>query len=69
MAYQKKTKKNITPDKISSAIILEKEYNGETIVDYEEDIRWAIEELDVPIDEHGFMSGIIKIKVTWEQEC
>lgn len=47
-------------------ILLEKEYNAESLVDLEEDVRWAIESIDAPVDEHGFFEGEVHVYMEYK---
>lgn len=48
-------------------IIFEREYDGETLVDVEEDVYDAINYSDLPVDEHGFIKGTFKVTISWER--
>ena len=49
-------------------IIFENEYDGESIVDMEEHVYDAVNEADVPVDEHGFAKGTFKVTIEWSEE-
>jgi hypothetical protein len=55
-------------------IILDKKYDGESIVDLDRDISEMFdEEFDprietIPKDKHGFMKGTFKVTVEWIPE-
>ena len=49
-------------------IIFEREYDGETLVDIEEDVWDAINgNEDLPVDKHGFNIGTFKVTISWER--
>lgn len=48
-------------------LLLEKTYIAESIADLEEDIRYAIEGIDSPVDEHGFFEGEVYVYVEFKQ--
>lgn len=45
-------------------ILLSKIYDGETIIDAEEDINDVVNDSSLPVDEHGFVDGefIVTVK-------
>lgn len=59
---------------MSTMIIFEKSYDGESIVDLGRDV---VESLDqdfnpaaaaIPVDQHGFQQGRFRIVVEWQSE-
>jgi hypothetical protein len=48
-------------------LLLEKTYIAETIADLEEDILYAIENIDSPVDEHGFFEGEVYVYVEFKE--
>ena len=49
-------------------IIFERDYDGESLVDLEEDVCDAINyDMDLPVDEHGFIKGTFKVVISWEE--
>lgn len=52
-------------------IILEKEYDGHSIVDLSRDIYESFDDRfnpvisEVPIDKHGFQTGTFTVTITW----
>lgn len=46
-------------------IILEKEYDAETIVDLDEDFHWALNESNLPKCEDGITTGHFEVKINW----
>lgn len=47
-------------------IIFEKTYDGESIVDIEQDIYESINEnYDLPMDENNFNTGTFKVTIEW----
>ena len=48
-----------------SQIILEKTYTAEEIVDVDDDIHWALNESDIPLDDTGFHEGNFEVVITW----
>lgn len=56
-----------------SKTIFEKEYDGESIIDIENDLHWVLadpeqELIDIPVDEWGIHKGTFKVVVTWSEE-
>lgn len=54
--------------KNTSDIILEKEYDGNSIIDIEEDIMWALQNSEVPQDDNGLLKGTFKITLSWSDQ-
>lgn len=55
--------------KDSGISLFEKEYDGESIIDIEQDLFDKFnEDLGIPQDECGFDEGIFKVVVTWREE-
>lgn len=49
-------------------IIFEKEYDGETLVDIEEDVYDAVNyNTYLPVDDHGFIKGTFRVTISWEE--
>ncbi len=54
-------------------IILEKQYDGESIVDMSRDIYEAFDDrfnpviTEIPIDKHGFQTGTFTVTITWNE--
>jgi hypothetical protein len=54
-------------------IILEKQYDGHSIVDMSRDIYEAFDDRfnpvisEVPIDKHGFQIGTFTVTITWNE--
>lgn len=48
-------------------ILLEKTYIAENIADLEEDILYAIKDIESPVDEHGFFEGEVYVYVEFKQ--
>jgi len=48
--------------------LLDKRYSGEEIADIDRAVHEAIEDADVPVDEHGFSHGEYRVVVTFEPE-
>lgn len=48
--------------------IFEKEYDGETIIDIEEDVYDAINYRDLPANEHGILEGYFTVTVSWRKD-
>lgn len=50
-------------------IIFDRHYSEESLIDLEEDIRWALEEdiAEIPKDEHGFRQGEFRVTITWNK--
>lgn len=52
--------------------LLDKQYDGESMVDVHRDVHEAFDGAftpaanQVPHDEHGFATGTYKVKITWE---
>lgn len=48
-------------------IIFDRHYSEESLIDLDEDIRWALEEdiAEIPKDEHGFCKGEFRVTITW----
>jgi len=50
-------------------IIFDKEYDGESIADIEEDVYDAINNNDyMPVDEHGFTKGTFRVTISWSED-
>lgn len=49
-------------------LLFHKEYDGESIIDIEQDVMEAICEADVPADEHGIQQGTFTVKIEWDFE-
>jgi hypothetical protein len=49
-------------------IIFYKEYDGESIADIEEDVYDAVNDSDIPADDHGFTKGIFRVTISWSEE-
>jgi hypothetical protein len=51
-------------------IIFDRHYSDESLVDIDEDIRWALEKdfAEIPKDEHGFRQGEFRVTITWSNE-
>lgn len=48
--------------------IMNKFYDGNSIVDIEEDIYYTIiDNEDLPVDEHGFVKGTFHVVISWEE--
>lgn len=45
--------------------LINKEYDGESCIDMERDIMEALEDQDVPTDEHGFADGTYRLVLTF----
>lgn len=60
--------------KSNTITLFSKKYDGESIVDMPRDVEEALDEdynpdvLDIPVDEHGFPTGCIKITIEWSSE-
>ena len=49
-------------------IIFEKEYDGESLIDLEDDVGVAISCDEVlPVNEHGFIKGTFRVTISWEE--
>ena len=48
--------------------IFERIYDGENIIDFEQDIWECLQDSPVPIDERGFQKGIFRIIIDWEED-
>jgi hypothetical protein len=48
--------------------IFERLFDSEQIVDCLDDLVYAMNIADIPVDDNGFMKGIFKITLTWEKE-
>jgi len=49
-------------------ITFRKEYSAESIIDIERDVNDAIEDSNIPKDEHGFHKGTFKVTIEWSNE-
>lgn len=49
-------------------ILLEKEYDGNSIIDIERDVYEAVNYAELSADEHGFVIGTLKVKLEWSEE-
>lgn len=51
-------------------IIFDRHYSEESLIDLDEDIRWALEKdlAEIPQDEHGFRQGTFRVTITWSNE-
>lgn len=49
-------------------ILLEQEYDSESIIDIERDVYEAVNYAELPTDEHGFVIGTFKVKLEWSEE-
>jgi len=55
-------------------IVLDKTYDGESIIDMSRDVAESFESLynpcmnAIPVDEYGFMQGSFKLTITWTNE-
>ena len=47
-------------------VLLTKAYDGEELCDVGRDVYEALEDADVPVDEHGFVAGKVHIVITFE---
>ena len=52
----------------SDACIFSKDYSSESLGDICEDIDYEIAGIDVPVDEHGFFDGIVRITIEYFPE-
>jgi hypothetical protein len=43
-------------------------YDGESIIDIQEQIYYAIEDTELPKDEYGFFKGTITVTIEWSDE-
>ena len=48
--------------------IFERIYDGENIIDFEQDIWECLQDSPVPTDECGFQKGIFRIIIDWEED-
>ena len=54
--------------KLINKILLKKIYDGESIIDIEEDVYSAIQyDPDIPIDEDGYSQGQYELSLVWRQ--
>ena len=51
-------------------IVFDKSYSDESLIDLDQDIRWALEEdfAVIPKDEHGFSKGEFRVTITWSND-
>jgi hypothetical protein len=47
--------------------IFNREYSGESIVDIEQDIYDAINNTELPVDEHGFIAGTFRVTIQFKE--
>ncbi len=53
---------------INMKTLLQKNYDGESIVDVERDVYEALNDSDIPVDEYGFAKGDYTVTITWSEE-
>lgn len=55
-------------------VLLDKSYDGESIVDVQRDVlesfdaRFVPAAAIIPVDEHGFQKGTFKVRIEWSPE-
>lgn len=52
-------------------IVVNKEYDGESIIDLAEDLSWMFADgngAEVPVDQYGIHKGMFTVTVTWEKD-
>ena len=51
-------------------IIFDRHYSEESLIDLDEDIRWALEKdfAEIPKDGHGFSEGTFRVTIQWSKE-
>ena len=47
--------------------IMNKFYDGNSITDIEEDVYYAINDEDLPVDDYGFNKGTFHVVISWEE--
>lgn len=45
-------------------VVFDKIYDGESIIDMDQDIFEAVSEENLPVDEHGFIKGDLHVVIT-----
>ena len=50
---------------MKSEVILEKIYDPNTIEELNEDIRYALEDAEIPMTENGIFKGVYEVLITW----
>lgn len=50
---------------MENKVIMQVEYDGESIIDIDQHIYDAIEDADLPTDKYGFMKGTIVATLVW----
>jgi hypothetical protein len=53
---------------MATKILLEKKYDGESVVDYERDVLEAIQDAETTKDEYGFAKGKYRILVEYTED-
>lgn len=61
---------NLAAQQEKSMVIFDRHYSDESLIDLDEDIRWALEKdfAEIPRDEHGFRQGEFRVTITWSNE-
>jgi hypothetical protein len=51
-------------------IVFDRHYSEESLIDIDEDIRWALEKdiAEIPKDKHGFRQGTFRVTIEWSNE-
>lgn len=50
---------------IGEKTLLDEVYNGETLVDIQQDVDDAMDSCGVPVDHNGFATGSFRITLVW----
>lgn len=45
--------------------VLRKDYEGDSLYDWERDVYEAIKEIDASTDEYGFFDGVVRITIEY----
>lgn len=48
--------------------LLDREYDDNSVVDVERDVFEAINDSDLPVDNHGFTQGTYRVVITWTSD-
>jgi len=58
----------------ANKVLLNKTYSGEELSDVDRDVSEAFDgdltpdANDIPVDEHGFATGVFSVRITWSPE-
>lgn len=49
-------------------VLLQREYSCESLPDIDEDVYYALNNHDIPVDEHGFTSGTYHLTLSYTED-